>query len=901
MFRLKTDLYEHIERAGTVIVPTRQRSHAVRLAHAAAQLAHDARVWASAAALVPSAWLRRECERRAESAPAEWPRLLGPAEEWWLWREAAEEAAREAAGRNPFLTIGPLAEALRRASGRAAEWDIALHRAPPESEAGLFFEAARVFAARCRELGAASVSASIARLEPVAADRTPQLRGFDAVPRALARLARHGEAAARPRGEETRARLRGVRTADGEAQLEAIAAWCRERLGVQPDARLLVMLPGPAAARERLADLIRGCLDPGAVLTGGSDGRALVGIEGGEPLGSQPLPAQALLSLAILAGGTLESETLGRWLSSPYWQAIGAARRAALAQYLRQRGAASSNLRELLGALQLAPGDLKVTARELEVLTRRAASLLGEGSASPRRWSERFEAALGALSWPGVLPADSAVQQTRLRWRELLEEFGELAACAGSLGREAALEQLRSLAAHTAYRPADEDVPVTISPMLADPVVVYDGIWVAGLSAEVLPLPVTPDPFLPLQEQLASGMPEAGAAGRRAQAQSLLDAWRHAAGELVLSVPAREKDLELLPSPCLAGITLAEESPRGLWLPLTLHRDGCTQAREDARGVAYTTPAPLPAGTRAITLQNDCAFRAYAELRLGAVAPEHAEPGVPPDQRGLLLHAALQLLWERLRDSAALGALEDGALEPLIADCVARGAQALQGERPGRGRRRARRVPDGQFDLFSVLSPALARECARAQRLIRRLCDLERTRAPFTVEATEQVTELALAGARVRMRLDRVDSVAAGRVVLDYKSGRREAPDWYGERPTHPQLLAYLAALGADVVALATVNLTAREVRFTGVAATGDLLPRVKAIPAVTGAAAEDWRAQREAWVALIERLIRDFLAGAARVDPAPGACDYCHLADLCRIGAHLAPELRTFTDEADE
>ena len=898
MLRLKIDLYEHIKRAGTVIVPTRQRAHALRLAHAAAQLEGDARVWASPSVLVPSAWLRRECERRAESAPAQWPRLLGPAEEWWLWREAAQEAAREAAGRNPFLTIGPLAEALRRASGRAAEWDIALDRAPLETEAGLLFEARRIFAARSRELGAASVNAAIARLGPVAVDTAPQLRGFDAMPRALARLAHH---AGEVRVANGHASPRGVRTPDAEAQLEAIAAWCRERLAAQPAARLLVMLPGPAAARERLADLIRGCLDPGAVLTGAGDGRTLVGIEGGEPLGSQPLPAQALLSLAVLAGGTLEIETLGRWLSSPYWGGIGAAPRAALAQYLRQRGAASSSLRELLGALQLASSELRVAARELEALTRRAASLLGEGSATPRRWSERFDAALAALGWPGVLPADSAVQQTRLRWRELLEEFGELAACAGSLGREAALDALRSLAAHTAYRPADEDVPVAISPVLADPVVVYDGIWAAGLSAEVFPLPVTPDPFLPLPAQLAAGMPEAGAAGRRAQAQSLLDAWRRAAGELVLSVPAREKDLELLPSPCLTGIALEEQPPRGLWLPLTLHRAGCTEGREDARGVAFTTPAPLPGGTRSITLQNDCAFRAYAELRLGAVAPEHAEPGVPMDQRGLLLHAALQLLWERLRDSTALGALADGALDALIADCVARGAQALQGERRGRGRRRPRRVPDGQFDLFSVLSPALTRECARAQRLIRRLCDLERTRASFTVEATEQTTELALAGARVRMRLDRVDSVAAGRVVLDYKSGRRESPDWYGERPTYPQLLAYLAALGADVVALATVNLTAREVRFTGVGATGDVLPRVKAIPAVTGAAAADWRAQREAWVALIERLIRDFLAGTARVDPAPGACDYCHLTDLCRIGAHLAPELRPFTDEADE
>jgi ATP-dependent helicase/nuclease subunit B len=883
-----------------VIVPTRQRSHAVRLAHAAARLAAGARVWASPTALVPSAWVRRECERRADAAPAEWPRLLGPTEEWWLWRAAAEEAAREAAGRNPFLSIEPLAEALRRASERAAEWDIALRDGPPESEAGLLFTAQRLFAARCRELGAVSVSASMARLEGVAPERAPLLRGFDAVPRALARLAQRAGAAAGGREAALRLSPRGVRTADAEAQLEAIAAWCSERLSAQPDARLLVMLPGPAAARERLAALIHGCLDPGAVLAGHDDTRTLAGIEGGEPLISQPLIAQALLCLAVLAGDAVEIPSLGHWLASPWWGGIAPARRAELAQLLRQRGAAAFSLRELLGALQLVPRELKAAARELEALTRRAAGLLGEGSATPRRWSERFDAALAALSWPGMLPADSAVQQTRLRWRELLEEFGELAACAGSLGRERALEHLRSLAASTAYRPADEDVPVTISSMLADPVVEYDGIWAGNLSADVLPMPVAPDAFLPLKAQRAAGMPEASAAGRHAQARSLLDAWRRATPELVLSVPARDLDLELLPSPCLAGVTLADQPSRTLWLPLRLHRDGCTEAREDARGAAFTAPAPLPAGTRAITLQNDCAFRAYAELRLGALAPRDAEPGVPPDQRGLLLHAALQLLWERLRDSGTLGGLGKSELDALIADCVARGAQALQVEVRGRGRR-ARRVPDGQFDLFSVLSPALTRECARAHRLIRQLCDLERTRSPFTVEATEHVIELALAGARVRMRLDRVDTVASGRVVLDYKSGRREAPDWYGERPTYPQLLAYLAALGADVVALATVSLTAREVRFAGVAATGDVLPRVRALPPVTGAAAADWRAQQRSWVALIERLIRAFLCGEARVDPAPGACDHCHLTDLCRIGAQPAPEVRALADDADE
>jgi hypothetical protein len=103
------------------------------------------------------------------------------------------------------------------------------------------------------------------------------------------------------------------------------------------------------------------------------------------------------------------------------------------------------------------------------------------------------------------------------------------------------------------------------------------------------------------------------------------------------------------------------------------------------------------------------------------------------------------------------------------------------------------------------------------------------------------------------------------------------------------------------VVALATVNLTAHEVRFSGVAASAGLLPRVKAPPATVGDPVADWDAQQRRWQELIERLIHAFLAGDARVDPAPGACDYCHITDICRIGAHLAPESAAHADDADE
>lgn len=874
MFRLPTDLSAHLQGGQTLLVPTRQRVRAVQLAYAAAQLAGGARVWASPDVLTPAAWARRELTALASGAGADWPRLLPPAEEWFLWRQAASAAA----GDLGVLDPGALADALQQASELAADYHLAPVRAPPDTEAGVLSAAQRHFESRCRELKAAGVTTLGGRLGAAVRTRTLRLAGFDAVPPRLAALGPAGAA-----GESTTpAALRTLRSTDAGAEMEAIAAWCRARLLAQRDARLLVMMPGAAGSRERLASLIAGALDPALGLAAAGTARTPVGIEGGERFATLPLPAQALTILALLGGETLEFESLAAALTAPYWSRPAATQRAALALMLRQRALPALDLRELRGALQLAPPELKPAARELDALLRDGARQVGEGAGSARRWAERFETALGAAGWPGPLPPVSSVQQTRLRWRELLEELGELGPGVGQPGRAAALELLRSLARHTNYRPADDDVAVMIAPALVDPVVRYDGIWVAGLSADVLPQPLAPNPFLPLAAQLAAGVPAASSAGRRAQAEALLRSWRHGADELVLSVPARDRDLELLPSVLLGAVPWEEAAPESLWLAQRLARPRRTEQLVDERGPSWNPLRPIP-GTRALTLQSACGFRAFAELQLGAPAPERAEPGIPADQRGILLHAALQGLWERLHDSARLAALDAAALDALIAECVAQAARTLQLEVRGRRRRR----PGGQFELFTVLSPALTRECRRAAALIRRLCELERTRAPFTVVGTEQPAELQLAGGRIPLRLDRIDAVGGGRLVLDYKSGRAGSPDWYGERPTHPQLIAYLTALGADVIGLATVNVTAREVRFTGVAASGGILPRVRALPPARG----DWPTQQRAWRERLEALVRAFLAGEARVDPAPGACEYCHVKPVCRIGAHRIPE----------
>jgi len=879
-------------RGGTVVVPSRQRAHALRLAYASAQLAQGRRVWSSPDTLPLEGWLAREIERSAANRSG-LPRLLSPAEEWLLWRQCTAEATDGL----DLINRASLAESLRRASGLAADLGIDLQtlREPPGTETALLIAAHRAVAERCRDLGAALLPEVLSRLPCVGDPRPVVFAGFLAASprlRAIAAMrAQHGHETLQPAPAAATApgNPRVVRPADAMEELERIAAWCCQRLQAAADDRILIVLPGSAGRRERLATLIRQAIDPRGWLAGHSaqsqvdwvgeiEAASPVVIEGGQPLASLPAVAHALASLALLAGESLEIERLAEWLRAPSWAEPEAAARARLELWLRQRGRLQLGLPALLELLRRAPAAIAEPARTLGRRLERAVDALAAGSGTPREWSERFKAALEVLGWAGVpRQRDSAQQQTVVRFHELLDELGQLSAAARSMTCDLALQWLSELATHTPYRPADDDAPITLASSYMDPVVHYDAVWVGGLDAESFPQPVAPDPFLPLRAQIAAGWPAASAAGRLEEARALLTAWRAAGTELVLSAPARDGDIELLPSPLLERWPPAAEpaaAERGSpWLPARLHRAGSTVEWRDDAGVAWNPGVPLPSGTRSLELQNNCPFRAYAELRLGSVELDVPEPGIAPDVRGQLLHSILQKLWDQLGDSRALAALSPESLEELLSRCIDGAVGELD--------------PHGE-ELFA--GPALARERRRTARLVRKLLDLERSRAPFRVQRTEYGSRLRLADQELRLRIDRLDALESGGVViLDYKSGRRVSADWYGDRPSHPQLLAYLAAVGEGVVAMATVNVTAREVRFDGISATGKLLPKVTGVKGPQGPSQDAWQLRVQEWRAVVDRLARDFAAGRAPVDPLPRACDYCHVASVCRVGDGIA------------
>jgi ATP-dependent helicase/nuclease subunit B len=364
-------------------------------------------------------------------------------------------------------------------------------------------------------------------------------------------------------------------------------------------------------------------------------------------------------------------------------------------------------------------------------------------------------------------------------------------------------------------------------------------------------------------------------------------AWGRSARHLVLSWARSEGDVKLRPSNLLNGLgdagAAGAESDAAAADPLitALRASALREGRAADQASPWPAGPRLPGGTRALQLQSWCPFRATAELRLGAVSVAEPAPGLDRLERGLLLHRALELTWARLRDSRALRALAaDERAIPELAHAVS--------ERALRERLARRARP--------LASALLRNESARLAQLICALLSAELQRgavAEFAVVQLEDEQERELAGQRLRVRMDRVDRLDDGRlVVLDYKSGAARPFQALERRPHQPQLLAYAQLVGGELAGVAAVYLNADEIGWRGAAADDTVLPGLGR----AGAPPTPWPQLLAHWRGVIDALVRGFAAGEAAVDPLPGVCASCHLPALCRINPD-AQDLGEATD----
>jgi len=756
----------------------------------------------------------------------------------------------------------------------------------PTAESAVLQRAQRLYADRCGTLHARAASDWTHALARTCAISAPLLfAGCGAMGTALeARLREVGAEfwppAVQSAATASKAFDEIVPCADPADELRRAARWCREQLQRDPRARLLVVDPLLGRKRALAIGIFAHELQGRDLLLG--SGEAPFGVEGGQELSAYATVAAAL-RLLELGAGAVEFPELAALLRSPYIDCGGSAARAALELGMRDRNVSRADCALLLAlASSMRPPAGTQLSAALESIAETASGHVHRREGAGW-WGRRFAALLGNAGWPGTQPLASEEQQQCERFRDLLGEFSLLGGGGERFSCGQALELLRALAARTAFDSSTGDLPVTLTASTDDPLAGYDGIWVAGLSADNWPMPPHPDPFVPLAVQRAMNLPSASPEGRLTAAREAMAAWRRCAGQLVYSWSVAEDDVTQQPSGLLA-VPVQDPTPLHGYrvapladsLLTAMHRSAKRERRPPDRARPWPDAAPLTGGTRVLQLQAACPFRASAELRLGADPVPEPVPGFDPRERGRLLHRALELAWRQLGDSEALlRVAADGSSVDALARAVAERAvrEVL-----------ARRLVPADAALVS-------NETLRIASRVTALLGDDQVRAQtsgFRALRLEEWQECELAGRTLRVRMDRLDQLSDGRVVvIDYKSGIAETFRPLDERPRQPQLLAYALLAGDAVAGVAAAYLNADEVRWRGAGAADSTLP----LPVRARVPTAPWPELLNHWRGVIERLVGDFAAGAAAVDPLPDVCSTCTLAALCRVDADRMQE----------
>ncbi len=877
--------WQAMDDGATVLTANAHLARDLRWAYDLRRRAGGETSWPAADILDWNGWLRRTWDTAVQRGAAPLAVLLSAAQEQFIWERIIEAGA----GGRGLLHLPATAAAVASAYALASAWRVSLQDADCVGfeDAAAFVGWAAAFEdaleRRVWRCGA-QVPGELTRIFQERRMPLPShiiYAGFDELTpseqRLMDALAEMGcpVDAAPARAPWSPRRVR-VAAADAAAELDAAAAWARERMASNPGARISIVipdLPAKVAAAERIfEDALHPSFEPVA-----DDRRRAFHISAGSPLDDTPVVAAALqcLGLGLRAVSIAQA---GLLLRSPFLRGALAERsaRALLDAELRHRGLAEVSLAELtrLGSREDADGSPRayacpILARSLRAWRRAVGRM--PAHQLPSAWSRTFSKLLRLNGWPGERALNSAEYQAIRRWNELLSEFAGLDLIGERFSYSDALGRLRRMASQARFGPADEHAPVQILGMLEAAGATFDHLWIAGLEDRVWPAPPRPNPFLPLPLQRRLGLPHSSPERELSYARRVLVRLLQSAPDVVASYPKSEGDTDLRPSPLILELDHAEPPVPPASMAALLRGAGAGLERiEDKLGPPVEPGSVTRGGMAILERQAACPFGAFARFRLNAQSLEEPEPGFSPQERGMIVHAALDNFWREVRTFDALVACAPEQRAETIARAV---AAAVASKVRGRGVASSKRL--------------IVLEQRRLERLLGRWLDIEAGRTPFTVAEREEPRRVEAGGLSADVRVDRVDQLPDGReIVIDYKTSLSSPSAWESQRPDAPQLPLYASRRQGKIAAVLFAQLAPAELRFKGIGESAGVPGTTEYSRSAPGKTAGDTLADHIVqWGEILDAIGAEFCAGAAAVAPKrPDKCRNCAFPALCRV-----------------
>lgn len=836
-----------------------------------------------AAAAIDQAATSHQAAATSDRAEAASVRLLWPSEERVIW----EEIIRSQAG-NLLLDIPATAEAALRSWELLCSWNLSLDAAEwrDSADSEAFHGWAGEFRKRCREkdwFSNAELPSAVANLierGEVPVPEEVEFAGFhERTPvqqQLVDVLARRGVEVRDSEHPNTVGDAVRVGLPDASREIRAAAEWARRSLEDEPEAasprfQIGIVVPDLEQRRGEIERVFGEVFHPRALLRPDLDTARLFNISLGLPLDEYPIIQAAFLILET-DPRDIPIELASRLLRSPFLHGSEEemTSRALLDTTLRSRRQTHVALWDIIG-LARNSNALHHCPRLVEQFgpwTDQYRTL--ETPRMPSDWAPALSGFLRDIGWPGDRALDSIEYQTLEVWKELLSELARLDSVSGPIPLGTAAGILRDLALSRLFQPESAPAPVQILGVLETAGLRFDKLWIMGMHDGAWPGVRAPDPFLPLRLQRRFEV-RGSSPARELEFHRLFTArLLSSAPSIVVSYPEREDDSDLRVSPLFLSLPESPAADLGLLSSSGYAEQLLSSSRietlHDHRGPP-SDDAAVRGGTFLFKLQAACPFKAFAELRLGAGPPDEPQPGLDALDRGRLVHRILERIWERLGSHEGLLSAAGEELEIIVRLHVGSEIQHQLGDRALRNPR------------FVEI------EQARLEGIIGEWLLGERERQPFTVLEQEERQRVTVGGIAVDIRVDRVDRLDSGElVVLDYKTGACKPSDWDGERPDDPQLPIYAVATDDAIAGVFFGRLSAGDIRFRGLAKSAGIVPG-RGVEVLDGDT--PLTDVIEAWSEVLDRLGRDYKTGLAAVDPKDPyqTCRYCALPSLCRKG----------------
>jgi len=876
-----------IENGATVIASSARAARALRRSYGEAQRSQGFEAWQSPDILDWDSWLNRLWQKRLRSGD-ETRLLLSTLQEQQIWVRLVKPAIE---GRRLISVLG-VAELAQQAYAllctyRALDFLSGERVAGPDVES--FREWARAFQhLRSREEWLSRSELPLALHPAVLANRVEPtspllLTGFDRITPAQQYLLdaflekEHPVEVTEAPQLSTLETPPLVKAVDKRDEISLCALWARQELaGATGAHRIAVVVPSVSSVRPQIESVFRQLLAPQAIAIGERDLPLPFEFSLGVPLAHVPMARAALLLLRWM-NNPLPQEQLSWLMLSGFLcerqdelLPIAAFDAKLRSQFMRQPDQDLDTFLQLLSTGSKEAIPLGALLHRIRIARR---ILPQDAAINFSEWVTVAERILAAVHWPGAHSMHSEDFQVESRWSQLLDSVAALAFDGRKVGYPEFLEVLEQHGAQTIFAPESRNAPVQILGPLEAAGLTFDAMWFLGADDANWPAVARPHPFLPVSLQRKHAMPHADTAADWKLAQQVTLRLQSSAATSIFSYPAQNAEGPCRPS-TLVSSTTTEVTAQSFRAQLAAGEgvDHPTALVIDEEPAAIV-PWPIAqdaGGSEVLRRQTACPFQSFATRRLAARPMEAADWGLEPRERGSVVHKILENLWAELKSYAGLmQSRREGRLQAIVEHHV---KAALE------------RYGNAPHTRKSTWSQAyLDAEQARICSLIHEWLEYEAGRSPFTVEAGEVKLAAAVGNLKLQMRVDRIDCIRNGRVIIDYKTGVVKTDAWEGERPDEPQLPLYAGFGRVDALqGVLLGRVREGETRFIGRVENAD---DVRA--GDTRLSKPPYRAEMlQAWQQVLMNVGEQFLRGEAQVDPKryPKTCEFCPLPGLCRV-----------------